>query len=204
MQDADPLAGKLLKMAALGRQSLLAAFYPPRALASEKYAPPQAGLNLGVDFVEDSFAFRLEPWMDKDVQITITGAVMPHFKPYNYARMKLLPINFRQQLYSNGRNTVSQGHRVHRFRGSKAQCGPCPLRSQCFRNPDKSQTKQIGFRVQARPKDTVLERMKARIDSALGRDCFTLRGRSKVRAQWQLYSLMLNIGKLHSSGKMAA
>jgi transposase len=131
-------------------------------------------------------------------------------------------------LYSNGRGVLQGGHPTHRFRGSKTMCRPCPLRSQCLRDPAKTQTKQIGIRLETRPsaKHPAIEQMRAKIDSQdgrkiysrrlgavepvfgnhrnHGRDRFTLRRRRKVEAQWRLYNLVHNIGKLHSSGRMAA
>lgn len=132
------------------------------------------------------------------------------------------------KLYSDGSNTTLNGHRHHRFRGSLTICQPCPLRQQCLTHPDKTPARQVSIKLEKRAQssNTPLERMKARIDSPAGRavysqrlgtvepvfgnhrnhgrERFTLRGRKKVNAQWQLYNLVHNIGKLHSSGKMAA
>lgn len=132
------------------------------------------------------------------------------------------------RLYSNGSNTTLKGYKTHRFRGSLRICSPCPLRDQCLTNPDKTRTRQVALRLERRSAKThgVMEQMKAKIDSAVGRtiyskrlgtvepvfgnhrnhgrDRFTLRGRRKVNAQWRMFNLVHNIGKLQSSGKMLA
>lgn len=132
-----------------------------------------------------------------------------------------------QSLYRNGQ-VLQAGHPTQRFRGSKASCTNCTLRTQCLRHPERTQTKQIGIRLETRPgsSNPHIQAMRDKIDSPPGRqiysrrlgtvepvfgnhrnhgrDRFTLRSRRKVNAQWQLYNLVHNIGKLHTSGMVAA
>ena len=98
------------------------------------------------------------------------------------------------------------------------------MRNRCLRHPDRTPTRQVAFfaKNQSSPLEFT-ERMKAAIDSDRGRrlygrriatvepvfanlrhnkrlDRFTLRTRSKVNAQWNLYCLVHNIEKLAHHG----
>ena len=127
-------------------------------------------------------------------------------------------------LYSNGNHCTVNGRTHHKFQGSHSACGPCDLRTQCLRHPDKTPTRQVSFfhKQQASPLPHT-ERMKQAIDSPEGRrrygqrmatvepvfgnlrynkklDRFTLRGQAKVNTQWHLYCLVHNIEKLAHHG----
>ena len=127
-------------------------------------------------------------------------------------------------LYSNGSHCVVDGRTHRKFQGSLGLCGPCELREQCLRYPDKTPARQVAFfdKQQASPLPYT-ERMKQAIDSPQGRklygkrmavvepvfanirynkrlDRFTLRGQAKVNTQWQLYCLVHNIEKLAHHG----
>lgn len=131
-----------------------------------------------------------------------------------------------QRLHRNGANVVIDGRIGTKFRGSKRACGACPLRSKCLRHPDRSPYRQIvffrGF-VPGKP-EKYLDKMKRKIDSDIGRyeygrrlgliepvfgnirnakrlSRFTLRGRRKVNAQWQMYCLVHNIEKIQRYGR---
>jgi hypothetical protein len=131
-------------------------------------------------------------------------------------------------LYRAGRDVVTRGYVADRFHGTKRDCGPCPLRAQCLRTPERTPTRQVAFfRGKAAPApDSHTDRMKRRLDSPEGRarygrrfatvepvfgnlrankrlDRFTLRGRTKVDAQWKLYCLVHNIEKLAYQGYAA-
>ena len=132
-----------------------------------------------------------------------------------------------QSLYSNGNQCTTNGRVHHKFQGPKSVCGPCALREQCLRHPDRTPTRQVAFfaKNQASPlKHT--EQMKQRIDSDQGRalyggrfatvepvfgnlrhnkrlNRFTLRGKTKVDGQWKLYCMVQNIEKLAIYGNMA-
>jgi len=110
------------------------------------------------------------------------------------------------------------------FKGYPEHCGNCPLRNQCLRSPN-SPVRQVtktdrGIR---HNKKSAIRRMMERFDTervrhyysrrmgiaepvfgntraTLGMDRFTLRGRRKVDAQWKLYCIVHNIGKLARYG----
>ena len=131
-----------------------------------------------------------------------------------------------KRLYRSGGNVVSEGLRSVRFKGPKSACRPCRLRSQCLRHPEKTEIRQVAY-FQGRTekaKDSCLERMKRKIDSAVGRalyamrlaiaeppfahicrvmglNRFTLRGIKKVNSQWQLFCTLHNLKKLHRYGE---
>ena len=108
-------------------------------------------------------------------------------------------------------------------------CGPCELRERCIRHPERTLTRQVAFfsGKTTKPKNTLTERMKRKLDSATGRDRygqrlgivepvfghiretlglsrFNLRGKRKVNVQWILYCLVHNLGKLHRCEAVAA
>jgi len=132
-----------------------------------------------------------------------------------------------QRLHRNGANVVVDGRIGTKFTGSRRACGACSLRSKCLRHPDRSRYRQVvffrGF-VPGRP-EKYLDKMKRKIDSDIGHyqysrrlgviepvfgnirstkqlNRFTLRGRRKVNAQWQMYCLVHNIGKIHRYGRL--
>ena len=130
-------------------------------------------------------------------------------------------------LYRNGACTHTGMYEMVRFRGAKRDCEPCALRSQCLRTPVQTPTRQVAFilgRNSLKP-ETYTERMKHKIDTdegryryslrlgtaepvfadinhAIGLKRFSLRGKRKVNAQWMLYCLTHNIGKIHRYGDL--
>jgi transposase len=115
---------------------------------------------------------------------------------------------------------VNKGYTGHRFAGAIHICGPCTLRGQCLRHPNKTEFRQVMFfqKNQPSPKK-VLDVMRQAIDSPRGRGLyskrigtvepvfanirhnkrmnrFTLRGQCKVNTQWNLYCLVHNIEKI--------
>jgi len=124
-----------------------------------------------------------------------------------------------------GRDRVLRDTIWTRFSGKRRDCGGCPLRSQCLRNPATTAVRSVMF-LQGKTAPlppTHTARMKDRIDSPEGRAryadrfgvvepvfgnlCynkgltrFTLRGQPKVDGQWKLYCLVHNIEKLAHSG----
>ncbi len=132
-----------------------------------------------------------------------------------------------KKLYSNGRAKNHGGYESLKFRGAKRDCLPCIHRDKCFRDPAKTQTRQvaifIGRAKQAKPNYLDLMRQKvdtpqgryqysrrmgivepvfANICSTLGLDRFTLRGRKKVDIQWKLYCMVHNLLKIHRYGEL--
>lgn len=132
-----------------------------------------------------------------------------------------------KRLYSNGSNCTFNGYAAMKFQGAQQDCVPCPRRVQCLRKPEKTKTRQVAFFQGKRAgHESATSRMKAKIDTELGRemiarrfatvepvfgnlrhnkrlDRFTLRGRAKVDRQWKLYCLIHNIEKLaqHEYGR---
>jgi transposase len=120
---------------------------------------------------------------------------------------------------------------VH-FEGRLLQCRHCPLKSKCMANPNAADNRngkgrQVSFVVKKRRRSTTpyTDWMKARIDSAEGKAIysqrmsvvepvfgnlttnkrlrrFSLRGRTKVNGQWQLFCLVHNIEKLQNFGSL--
>lgn len=131
-----------------------------------------------------------------------------------------------QFLYANGRRCLIGGREAVKFTGAARVCGPCALRAQCLRHPQRTPTRQVVFftgRSANRP-ETFTARMKRKIDSEQGRyqysrrlgtvepvfadichakglKRFSLRGRTKVNGQWLLFCLVHNIGKIQRYGK---
>ena len=130
-----------------------------------------------------------------------------------------------KKLYGHGSGCVINGYAVIRFEGAQRDCVPCALRNQCLRTPEKTKTRQVAF-FQGKATQTLeshTDKMKRRIESPEGRalyggrfatvepvfgnlrhnkrlNRFTLRGRTKVDAQWKLYCLVHNIEKLAHHG----
>ena len=130
-----------------------------------------------------------------------------------------------QKLYSSGSRCRINGRIAHKYKGSQAACGACPLRAQCLRHPERTAIRQVAiFEKGPQSGHGATELMKEAIDSAAGRaiysqriatvepvfanirhtkrlDRFTLRGQEKVGTQWRLYCLMHNIEKLARCGR---
>ena len=168
------------------------------------------------------------PLHDKSGSPATTSAV---FGPADFtydseARTCVCPAG--KTLYRKGSRNVTDGFIGEHFRGTKRDCVPCARRAQCLRTPETTAVRNVAFfrgRVDAK-RETHTGRMKARIDSAVGRaqygrrfatvepvfanlrhnkrlDRFTLRGRVKVEAQWKLYCLVHNIEKFANAGYAA-
>ena len=123
------------------------------------------------------------------------------------------------------RKVEIQNHLATKFKGPKSACMPCKLRSQCLRNPTVTEIRQVAYfhGRSEKGKNTFTEKMKRKIDSAVGRffynkrlgtvepvfanicstiglNRFTLRGKTKVSNQWLLYGMVHNIKKIHQFG----
>jgi transposase len=129
-----------------------------------------------------------------------------------------------QRLYSNGSHCTVNGRVHHKFTGSRSSCVPCSHRQQCLRHPERTPVRQVAIFAKHQPSaHAATELMKHAIDSPQGRllygqrigtvepvfgnlrhnkklSRFTLRGRTKVGAQWRLYCLVHNIEKLAHHG----
>ena len=128
-------------------------------------------------------------------------------------------------LYRNGADVTVKGRTGIKFTAPTSACEDCHLRARCLRDANQKSPRQVMFFREPSPASTVIERMKAKIDSTIGRmiyskrlgtaeppfgnlryhkglDRFTLRGRNKVDGQWKLYVLVHNIEKLAHCGAM--
>ncbi|MBM3273210.1 IS1182 family transposase [Candidatus Kaiserbacteria bacterium] len=132
-----------------------------------------------------------------------------------------------KRMYRNGRDRNLQGYDGIKFSGAKRDCLNCPLRHKCLRDPDKTLVRQFTHFLgrSALVPETYTEKMKKRIDSVHGRYqysrrlgtvepvfaniCNTLglrrfshRGKAKVNAQWMMFCMVHNIGKLRNCDLM--
>ncbi|MGB4765721.1 MAG: IS1182 family transposase [Rugosibacter sp.] len=128
-----------------------------------------------------------------------------------------------KKLYGNGSDCTINGYVAVKFQGAQRDCVPCSHRDRCLLTPQKTKVRQVSFFQGKKNGESYTEKMKARIDSPEGRiqygqrfatvepvfgnvrynkglDRFTLRGRSKVDAQWKLFCLVHNIEKLAHHG----
>ena len=162
---------------------------------------------------------------DKSKTAATTATVYrPHDFTYDAtARTCVCPAG--QSLYRKGSAIVTNGYVGAPFQGTLRDCLPCTHRTQCLRTPATTKVRHVTFfRGRVAPTaETYTARMKQRIDSPEGRlrygqrfatvepvfgnlcfnkglDHFTLRGRPKVNAQWQLFCLVQNIEKLAHHG----
>ena len=120
---------------------------------------------------------------------------------------------------------VVDGKDVIRFQGYRKDCRVCPLKGQCLRNPNQQEGRQVSFypKAKRRQEPSFSDRMRAKIDSPMGRHIysdrlgtvepvfgnletnkglkrFTLRGENKVNAQWMMYCMVHNIEKIATQG----
>lgn len=130
-----------------------------------------------------------------------------------------------KRMYRGGTLDGYQGFLSIRFRAPKLACRHCPLRSKCLRHPERTQVRQVAFflgKATGAP-EKYFDKMKRKIDTDEGRyqysrrlgtvepvfanirhthrlNRFSLRGRTKVNAQWLLFCLVHNIGKVQRYG----
>ena len=89
------------------------------------------------------------------------------------------------------------GYASEQFRGTVRDCVGCALRARCLRTPATTRVRNVAcIRERVVPVFANL-----RHNKRLTR--FTMRGRAKVDAQWQLYCLVHNIEKLAHHGYAA-
>ena len=120
------------------------------------------------------------------------------------------------------KNIESHGKKYVRFAGHLKDCKACPLQRQCMQKPPKEKGRQVQFSINDDNQLSYTDKMRIKIDSSIGRrqyskrlgmiepvfgnitvnkgmNKFTLRGKEKVNAQWQMYCLVHNIEKLQNS-----
>lgn len=118
------------------------------------------------------------------------------------------------------------------FEGRLSQCRACEIKHRCMSNPAsadhrKGHGRQVSFILSKQRKPNYTDWMKHRIDSDKGKriyshrmsvvepvfgnlsvnkklNRFSLRGKRKVNAQWQLFCLIQNIEKLANYGQLVA
>ncbi len=128
-----------------------------------------------------------------------------------------------KQLYGDGSGCTINGYAAVKFKGAQRDCVPCTHRDRCLLTPQKTKTRQASFFHGKADQESYTDKMKRRIDSPEGRikygrrfatvepvfgnlrhnkqlNRFTLRGRTKVDAQWKLYCMVHNIEKLAHHG----
>ncbi len=107
------------------------------------------------------------------------------------------------------------------YRAKEADCSGCPLRTKCLSRPE-TKRRYLTIAVESKAL-TLLEEMKAKIDTPTGRniyskrlaivepvfanirvqkrlDRFTLRSKTKVNIQWMLFAMVHNIEKIVNFG----
>lgn len=130
-----------------------------------------------------------------------------------------------KKLYRSGNNVAVKNFLATKFKAPKSACVPCHLRNQCLRKPEITDIRQVAY-FHGRSKQgetTFTEKMKHKIDSAVGRfiysrrlgtvepvfahichilglNRFSFRGKTKVNTQWQAFCLVHNLKKIHQFG----
>ena len=130
-----------------------------------------------------------------------------------------------KRLYRSGSRAKTKNYLSYRFKGAKRDCLRCQLRRECLRHPERTEIRQVAyFTGQNRAgRERFTEKMKRKIDTAMGRvlysmrlaigeppfahirsamdlDRFSLRGKKKVNAQWNLFCVVHNLKKVHAFG----
>ncbi|VAW73300.1 Mobile element protein, partial [hydrothermal vent metagenome] len=116
-----------------------------------------------------------------------------------------------KKLWLKARSAEIKGDMFMQFRAYEADCPACPLKLQCLRRAEQKTPRQVNIKLGRtnKKKNSLLEKMKKKIDSEKGRFIygkrlgtvepvfghintmigikrFSLRGKTKVNAQWQL------------------
>ena len=134
-----------------------------------------------------------------------------------------------RRLYRSGFNVTVKNFKAIKFKAPKSACLPCHLRQQCLRHPEKTEIRQVAYFIgrSAIGKERFTEKMKRKIDTAIGRaiyglrlaigeppfahirsilglNRFTLRGKQKVNIQWNLFCIVHNLKKIYRYGQLFA
>jgi hypothetical protein len=116
-------------------------------------------------------------------------------------------------------------HNFMQFQAYEKDCPACSKKKKCLRKANQKTPRQININqgLTRSGKQSLIEQMKTKIDSEPGRHIysqrigtvepvfgnikemigfqrFSLRGKEKVNAQWQLVTMVHNIGKIHRYG----
>lgn len=131
-----------------------------------------------------------------------------------------------KSMWRKGHSIAVTGYLSEQFVGYKRDCTQCELRRLCLRNPGNPESVRSVAFFRGREDESYVSQtdlMRTKIDSPEGREQygkrfqvvepvfgnlgynkrlnrFTLRGRTKVNGQWNLYCLVQNIEKLARNG----
>ena len=130
-----------------------------------------------------------------------------------------------KKMWQSQTNIVMGNHIYHRFEGYLNDCKQCSVQKQCMRKTPTNRGRQVSIRTgeaQHQP-PSLLKQMQEKIDSRQGRHVysqrigtvepvfgnintnkrlnrFSLRGKTKVNAQWLMYCMVHNIEKFQHYG----
>ena len=130
-------------------------------------------------------------------------------------------------MWQSQSNVVMGGYCYHRFEGYLNDCRQCTLQKQCMRKPPTDRGRQVSIRMGAaeHKPPNLLKQMQTKIDSRKGRHIysqrigtvepvfgnintnkrlnrFSLRGKTKVNAQWLMFCMVHNIEKYQHYGSI--
>ena len=132
-----------------------------------------------------------------------------------------------KEMWQSQSNVVMGDYCYHRFEGYLNDCKQCTLQKKCMRKPPTNRGRQVSIRTgeaQNQP-PSLLKQMQEKIDSRKGRHIysqrigtvepvfgnintnkrlnrFSLRGKTKVNAQWLMYCMVHNIEKFQHYGSI--
>jgi transposase len=137
-----------------------------------------------------------------------------------------------EEMWLNREGQDKAGNPKIFFEGRLGKCRNCHLKKQCMRNPDsanhsRGHGRQVSFILAAKRGPNYTDWMKHRVDSQKGKHIyshrmsvvepvfgnigtnkglnrFSLRGKTKVNGQWQLFCMIHNIEKIKNYGNIAA
>lgn len=132
-----------------------------------------------------------------------------------------------KRLYRSGSRSRAKNYLSYRFKGRKQDCTVWALRRECLRHTERTEIRQVAYFTEQSSSGELrfTERMKRKIDTAVGRtiygmrlavgeppfahirslmrlDRFSLRGKRKVNTQWNLFCVDYNLKKVHTFGKV--
>lgn len=133
-------------------------------------------------------------------------------------------------MWFRGERVLGSGVGQVSFEGRLTDCRRCPIKTDCMKNPESANTRQghgrqVSFTIKSKRKNTATDWMKRRVDSQKGKQIyshrmsvvepvfgnigtnkglnrFSLRGKSKVNGQSQLFCLIQNVEKLMRYGNL--
>ena len=128
-----------------------------------------------------------------------------------------------KELTCHARNQVNRHRTYDLYHARPEDCAACPLRTRCLKKADTVR-RNLSIQVKSQSPN-LIDEMKAKIDSEEGKriyarrlgivepvfsnicvqkrmNRFTLRTKSKVDVQWRLFTLVHNVGKIHTFGAL--